>query len=781
MMRPAVVLLLLAALLFFGLPGAASCARGQEAGGAEIVGVRVGLAGCYKPGCWTPVEVTLRGASRLTEGQVDLIVPDGDGIPTKVFTPIPSPAPATETGETPVFLFARFGRVRSDLVVELRHGQDLVDRKLFKPGQTPGYRPALLSDQELIVTVGRAPLGVDEAVRLLRQQPDRKTVVVRLEDFSQLPTCWYGYESVDTVVLSTSDPAVYAGSQPAGLKAAGLASRIAALDQRIAALDEWVHNGGRMVLCLGEQSGKVFDPDLEAVSGRLPAQRSEEMAADRLQELALGRLASFAPGRLREMVPLRPTMVHAWEVYCGSSVRVPGTKREILIPLLVDVRGKIEAAEGRLPLVVRGARGFGQVVFLAADLDRPPLADWEDRKLVVGKLLGYPATPLDEADKGTAVMHYGFTDLAGQLRSALDQFPSVWLVPFFAVVALIVLYVLAIGPGDYFLLRKVVRRVQWTWITFPLIAVAFGVLAYVLAHRLKGDQIRVNQVDLVDMDVSSGRVRGTAWANVFSPRTEQYDFSFQPRLLRGRPAPQAAALTAWLGLSGDALGGMNPATAETTVWKEPCQFSGTLDALRDVPIPVWSTKSLTGRWTTETTVPLEGELTDDDSLLRGTITSRLSFPLADCLLAYGVHAYELDTLEPGETIQVGPRLRRRELKSLLTGRQIIFDEEKEDYRPQATPYDQESVDVGYILRAMMFYRDAGGRGYTGLANRYQGFVDFSHLLKTNRAVLVARPESNPDDALPHGAELLCNGRPLPESQVRHDTVYRFVFPVGSRE
>ena len=32
-------------------------------GSPEVVGVRVGLGGCYKAGLWTPVKVTLRGGS----------------------------------------------------------------------------------------------------------------------------------------------------------------------------------------------------------------------------------------------------------------------------------------------------------------------------------------------------------------------------------------------------------------------------------------------------------------------------------------------------------------------------------------------------------------------------------------------------------------------------------------------------------------------------------------------------------------------------------------------
>jgi hypothetical protein len=102
---------------------------------------------------------------------------------------------------------------------------------------------------------------------------------------------------------------------------------------------------------------------------------------------------------------------------------------------------------------------------------------------------------------------------------------------------------------------------------------------------------------------------------------------------------------------------------------------------------------------------------------------------------------------------------------------------KDTFHEELTPYDQGSVDVAYVLRAMMFHRAAGGRAYTGLWNRYQGFVDFSGLLQANRAVLVA---GVPDDvsAGRHGADLLRDGRPMAGPGDPHKVFYRFVFPVS---
>ena len=97
--------------------------------------------------------------------------------------------------------------------------------------------------------------------------------------------------------------------------------------------------------------------------------------------------------------------------------------------------------------------------------------------------------------------------MSGQLRSAPGPLHRRALVPFWLVAGLIIVYILLIGPGDYFFLRKIVRRMEWTWLTFPVIVALVCVGAYVLAYRLKGDQLRVNQIDLVDVDAASGRMR----------------------------------------------------------------------------------------------------------------------------------------------------------------------------------------------------------------------------------------------------------------------------------
>ena len=80
---------------------------------------------------------------------------------------------------------------------------------------------------------------------------------------------------------------------------------------------------------------------------------------------------------------------------------------------------------------------------------------------------------------------------------------------------------------------------------------------------------------------------------------------------------------------------------------------------------------------------------------------------------------------------------------------------------------------------MMFFEAAGGRRYTGLTNDYQRFVDFSELLKTGRAVLVAQaPDAGRDAAA--ARELRRDGRPGAGPATATRCCYRFVLPVKKK-
>jgi hypothetical protein len=110
----------------------------------------------------------------------------------------------------------------------------------------------------------------------------------------------------------------------------------------------------------------------------------------------------------------------------------------------------------------------------------------------------------------------------------------------------------------------------------------------------------------------------------------------------------------------------------------------------------------------------------------------------------------------------------RNLEWYLSRRRVV------DTKDVGTPWEQTSTDVPRILEVMMFYKAAGGAGYTRLTHRYQPTVDLSDHLRTGRAILVGRSSVA-------GSRLQPAGEPWDESNVRRWAFYRVLFPVDRSE
>lgn len=697
----------------------------------EITGVRVGLADCYKLGLWTPIRLGLR-SDRPVAGRVEIVVPDGDGVPVRYATACKL-APGRETTAT---VYAQFGRPAAAVEASFVAGAERLARRVFPSGAArdgSAVPTALGLDEHLFLMLGSADMGLEEAVRRATSS-GWEARLVRLADLGALPDRWYGYEGVDLVAISTTRPELFAELDAA----------------RAAALDAWLGQGGEMLLSAGAEAEKALG--------------------------ASAPLARFAPGRVTGVVSLRQT--EALETYCQSPAPVPRALEHGVLRAarLADVRGTVEAREADLPLVVREARGFGRVVFLAADLDRAPLAQWAGRPLLLERLLDLPGAE-EEARPTRTMMHYGFVDIAGQLRAALEHFPGVRLMPFWVVAALIVVYVALIGPVDYFVLRRFSRRMVLTWITFPATVVVVGAVACLLAVGLKGDRVHASQADLVEVDAASGLVRGTTWAVVFSPRPDVYDLSLRPRLPGGGEPQQAATLMSWLGMPGRGLGGMAPQAAVPAVWPKEYRSTDDLARLVGVPVPAWATKGITARWTGQAQIDLEASLAEQGQMLEGTLTNTLGVDLEGCLLVHDRWAYDLGDLPAGRTALLGTAVKRSELSTYLTGRKIVFDDTRSRYEEEVPPYNLGATPARQILRTMMFFQAAGGTRYTGLVDNYQGFVDASGLMKTDRAMLVGFVAAR--QAARTAPELLRGDRALGAPGDAHTVAVRIVLPIPS--
>jgi hypothetical protein len=688
----------------------------------EIVSCRVGFDGMFKVGLWTPVEVELRTIDSPATVQVYFHVADGDGVQCRYPLPADRPVQLTTVAMTRALGYVRFGRRDASLRVTVNGDDHTLTERTFSchASRAEDQIPeALGSKSRLWVTVG-GEMGAREAAKV--QQTGRAADVieaVRLDAVDQLPTRWYGYEGVDAVLLATSQPEIY--------------RKLSASAARIDALDRWVRLGGRLLLSVGSEAAEV-------------------LAAD----APLARFLRAAPGPT-DSIRLGADILQRFETYSETGLRLitPGRETAASVPQLSDVVGRVEARVADLPLVVRQPYGLGEVVFVAVELDRAPFAGWQARGALVSRLMGLTTKARDDAELAAVASQAtqpGYDDLSGKIRGRLDEFESVQLLPFWQVALLIVGYILLIGPIDYLLVHKLIGRAEWTWLSFPMMVVIACGGAYALGSSFKGDRLLLNQIDLVDVDVESGQVRGTCWFNVFSPAMAHYDVTASVA------APMSSAdasecLTSWMGLPGGGLGGMDANSSPLADASQSYETAGDYDQLSGVPIAVWSTKSFTSRWRGDAATSVTSDLTlGPDNVLSGRIDNQLNVDLADCHLVYSpasgagggrltAWTYPLGTLTAGDSVSVDRRSDRVDAQTWLKDLQLVKDQRENKYGFSSAPFDPTTYDPPRDLRTMMFYQAVGGEGYSKLMNRYQSFVDLTDALKTGRAILVGRGEA----------------------------------------
>ena len=254
-------------------------------------------------------------------------------------------------------------------------------------------------------------------------------------------------------------------------------------------------------------------------------------------------------------------------------------------------------------------------------------------------------------------------ELAVALRTHTDTFEGVPVVSFGWVAFLIVLYILLIGPIEYFFLKRVLGRLELTWITFPIIVLTVSLAAYFTAYSLKGRELKINKVDVVDVDPASGRIYGIDVVHHLQPADRQLHHRRHP----GRGLGRRAGTGRDDGEAGSARrAAAGPASCGASYrYHSDCRVSGRwagegagaglvhevvrrqlerrIEADRFNPIP-----------TTRSTVRSNTPGSRPGDAVIGTFVCRLPVPvLSDCVVFYAGQAYPL----PGGTIRSGETVR----------------------------------------------------------------------------------------------------------------------------
>jgi hypothetical protein len=731
----------------------------------ENLWIGFGSTNSFKVGAWTPVWVQLRGGDERFEGFMEVAVADDDGTPTSYFTRVNVDARASQ----PVSAYIRPGARDPDLTIRLydrdRRRVGTVSQEAVLP-----QPPVPLSPHELLIlTMGRAP-GVEALPQLpgFREGASPSTAnngsgepiaVARIDTrLGRLPGRWYGYDAARTIVLDTSDPEV-----------------IKSLDGlRGQPLVDWVKRGGHLVVSVGANWQAVKDSVLGPILPGVPSGQEQVASLEALDTVA---------GATHPITP-------------------PGSPK-VLVTRLEDVgkRGGTPlqgSLMSGLPLVVRGPCGFGRVTLIAVDVDNKLFSDWPDRALFWARAIDLRP---HRSDSGNAAMfisgpgrfnRWAVSDLAGQLRAALEQFPGVRLIPFGWVAFFIFLYILLIGPGDYFFLKKVLKRMELTWITFPTIVVTVSLLAYYAAYLFKGNDLLVNQVDVIDVDQVEGICRGETWAGLFSPQNRDYSMRVLPLPLDQEPPPDGSGtgaepprpaagtevLMSWFSSPEDQFGAMGNSSRRFSFGNGGYAYGGYADrgvepgggaveSLQGVRIPIWSTKCVTARWFGPSAPMVDSDLRPaGPDRLQGTVTNRLDIALEDAIVAFGKHVYLVGTIAPRATIRVETTGSDRDLSGYLK------DERKRYIDPTQGNPDFRIDRSALLLDAMFHDSESQVGNERALANNALNPLDLTGQLALSRPMLVARVQRP-------GSRLILDNAPSPP-KVDQATLLRVILPLNGQ-
>ncbi len=365
------------------------------------------------------------------------------------------------------------------------------------------------------------------------------------------------------------------------------------------ALAQYVGAGGLLLLGGGPEASRVLAGIPDALR---PVALTGEQALDALPALEQG---------------------------AGEPVRVTG-------PFPVAVAEPVENAIVRLaqdgqPFLVEREVGRGAVLWLALDPSLSPFDAWagadEFWQATVGGRGVFPRDmPVDVSQRQM---------VNEQMYYALQNLPSLDLPSLRLLAPLLAVYILIIGPVNYFLLRRL-RRLELAWVTIPAITLLFSMGAYGLGYQLRGGDVIVNQVAIVQALPGSngGYVRSVV--GIFSPARRSYNLAVANESL---VAPSRIQGEPW-GPGG--AGSTHPAVI---VQGEPT-------LVENFVVNQWSMQSLTAESLATEGYGFDADLSASDGALVGTITNRSNFAWNDVTIILGNTFERVGDIAAGESKRI---------------------------------------------------------------------------------------------------------------------------------
>jgi hypothetical protein len=215
-------------------------------------------------------------------------------------------------------------------------------------------------------------------------------------------------------------------------------------------------------------------------------------------------MAGFAGTALSALLPVEPKGTREFLLLDGLRSIAPPPDGRVVVHESVPLRGRTLLEQEDVPLAVESTLGAGRVTFLAFDVSKDPFASWKEAPTLWTWLWGpaLPPEPTPESPLRRGPRAVGCLPL---VQRALE-FPDVEPPRIRGLFLAIVLYVVVVGPFDYLLLR-ILKRHEWTWLTFPLYVAGFTALILASGGAFIQRAAVQREIGVIDVHGDTSRAR----------------------------------------------------------------------------------------------------------------------------------------------------------------------------------------------------------------------------------------------------------------------------------
>lgn len=250
---------------------------------------------------------------------------------------------------------------------------------------------------------------------------------------------------------------------------------------QIQAIESWVTSGGRMVVT----GGVGWRKTASGLSELLPFIPTDSLIIPSLTSLET--FHNMGDG----------------DLVGDSIISIGEAKKE----------GQVILSQEEIPLIVKREVGFGIVYYFTFDPSIPILQNWDGMENIYKNLL---TDPLDNPTWSD-----GFTSWFSAV-DAIANIPGLGLPSLYLICGFLGLYVFALGPFNYVILRRLKRK-ELAWVTVPSIIIIFCGFAIIAGYSIRGNRPIVNQLAIVQIWQGQEKAQLDGLVGIFSPNREKYN------------------------------------------------------------------------------------------------------------------------------------------------------------------------------------------------------------------------------------------------------------------